>query len=207
MLEPLCIWKRVYLTSTSFRRVFNYLRKKFIWKYITVIKRRLILLVTGLHARVHRANVLTIENYAGVGHPHGVCGDAGVVSVVAFRDVEENEHRLFALILDLNAVQSVEEPEGEKTLVLCACTVWTMQLWVQTNLPSLLLLTLLSHRRCKSYILLASYVFFFLLLLLFSRNDFSCCGLKFNAIAIVRDHCTVEPSLCSQQLTQLWGST
>lgn len=72
--------------------------------------------MTGLHARVHRANVLTIENYAGVGHPHGVRGDAGVVSVVAFRDVEENEHRLFALILDLNAVQSVEEPEGKKSL-------------------------------------------------------------------------------------------
>lgn len=70
--------------------------------------------MTGLHARVHRANVLTVENYAGVGHPHGVRGDAGVVSVVAFRDVEENEHRLFALILDLNAVQSVEEPEGGK---------------------------------------------------------------------------------------------
>lgn len=161
MLEPLCIWKRVYLTSTSFRRVFNYLRKKFIWKYITVIKRRLILLVTGLHARVHRASVLTIENYAGVGHPHGVCGDAGVVSVVAFRDVEENEHRLFALILDLNAVQSVEEPEGEKKLVLCACTVWTVQLWVQTNLPSLLLLTLLSHRRCKSFFFIGILCIFF----------------------------------------------
>lgn len=89
---------------------------------MTVIKRRLILLVTGLHARVHRANVLTVENYAGVGHPHGVRGDAGVVSVVAFRDVEENEHRLFALILDLNAVQSVEEPEGgkKKKSLFCA---------------------------------------------------------------------------------------
>lgn len=64
--------------------------------------------------------------------------------------------------------------------------------------------------RCKSFILLASYVFFFLsflLLLLFSRNGFSCWGLQNNAIAIVRDHCTVEPSLCSQQLTQLWGGT
>lgn len=51
-----------------------------------------------------RTHGLTVENYAGVGHPHGVGGDAGVVAVVAFRDVEEDEHRLFALVLDLDAV-------------------------------------------------------------------------------------------------------
>lgn len=67
--------------------------------------------VTGLHAQGHWVNDITIENYAGVGHAHGVHGDAGVVSIVPFRDVEENEHGLFAFILDLNAVQSAEEPE------------------------------------------------------------------------------------------------
>lgn len=70
--------------------------------------------MTGVRALLHRANVLTVEDYAGVGHSHGVRGDAGVVAVVAFRDVEENEHGLLALILDFNAVQSVKEPGGRR---------------------------------------------------------------------------------------------
>lgn len=73
--------------------------------------------MTGLHAHAHRVPVLTVENYAGVGHPHGVHGDAGVVPVVSFRNVEENEHGLFALILDLDAVESAEDPEGKQKIV------------------------------------------------------------------------------------------
>lgn len=137
---------------------------------MTVIKRRLILLVTGLHARVHRANVLTVENYAGVGHPHGVHGDAGVVSVVAFRDVEENEHRLFALILDLNAVQSVEEPEGgkKKKSLFCAHA-----LFERCNFESLSFTSDFTvSPQMQVIYFIGILCIFFLLLLLFSRNDF-----------------------------------
>lgn len=53
---------------------------------------------------------LTVEDYAGVGDSHGVHSNARVVPVVFFRDVEEDEHRLFTLILYLNAIDSIEEP-------------------------------------------------------------------------------------------------
>lgn len=36
-------------------------------------------------------NTLTIENYAGISHPHGVHGNTSVVAVVLLRHVKKHE--------------------------------------------------------------------------------------------------------------------
>lgn len=54
--------------------------------------------------------ILTIKNYAGVSDPHRVHGNAGVVSIVFFRHVEEDEQRLFVLSLYFKAVYSIQQP-------------------------------------------------------------------------------------------------
>lgn len=54
--------------------------------------------------------ILTIKDYAGISDSHGVHGNTSVVSIVFFRDVEKDEHRLFTLILYLNPIWSIEEP-------------------------------------------------------------------------------------------------
>lgn len=36
-------------------------------------------------------NTLTIENYAGISHPHDIHGNASVVAVVLLRHVEKDE--------------------------------------------------------------------------------------------------------------------
>lgn len=53
---------------------------------------------------IYSIYILTIKNYAGISDSHGVHGNASVVPIVLFRDIEEDEHRLFTLILDLNAI-------------------------------------------------------------------------------------------------------
>lgn len=52
----------------------------------------------------HSMYILTIKDYAGISDPHGVRGNAGIVAIVFFWDVEEDQHWLFTLILYLNPV-------------------------------------------------------------------------------------------------------
>lgn len=49
-------------------------------------------------------NTLTIENYAGISHPHGVHGNTSVVAIVLLRHVEKDECWLFTLILNFDSI-------------------------------------------------------------------------------------------------------
>lgn len=70
--------------------------------------------LTSICVAVFVCLTLTIENNAGISHPHGVHGNASVVTVVLFRHVEKDQHWLFTLGLNPDSIQPVEEPGRQR---------------------------------------------------------------------------------------------